>query len=163
MGTQTDDTIALSNDTITATVDDIIDQIPGGQEGSRLERDGEGGLDKSRVLELKQKGRDRENQLKRMHLREHRGLLQSQKHFDNIIMTQHLRKALSAGHDYTSEDGPHSDRIQWYIMQSLIKLAQSVHNRDTKALVTHLADTYNAHNGTHLKAPSYHRVWREPV
>ena len=85
MGPQTGNTIALSNDTITATVDDIIDQIPGGQEGSKLDitlnsRDwGGGGLDKSRVLELKQKGRDRENQLKRMHLGEHRELLQSQK------------------------------------------------------------------------------------
>ena len=98
-----------------------------------------------------------------MHLREHRELLQSQKNFDNIIMTQHLHQALSAGHNYNSEDAPHSNRIQWYIMQTLIKLAQSVHNRDPKTLITHLADTYNAHNGTHLKAPSYHRVWREPV
>ena len=48
-------------------------------------------------------------------------------------------------------------------MQTLIKLAQSVHNRDPKTLITHLADTYNAHNGTHLKAPSYHRVWQEPL
>ena len=60
----------------------MIDQILGGQEGSRLDttldsRDGEGGLDKSRELQLKQKGRDRESQ--RMHLREHRELLQSQK------------------------------------------------------------------------------------
>ena len=65
-----------------------------------------------------------------MHLRVHRELLQSQNNFDNIIMTQHLHKALCDGHDYTSEDGPHSDRIQWYIMQTLIKLAQSVYNRD---------------------------------
>ena len=64
-------------------------------------------------------------------------------------------------HDYTSEDAPHSDRIQWYIMQTLIKLAQSVHNRDPKTLITYLAVTYNAHNGTHLKAPSYHCVWRK--
>ena len=74
----------------------MIDQILGGQEGSRLDttldsRDGEGGLDKSRVLQLKQKGRDRESQLKGIHLREHRDLLQSQNNFDNIIMTQHLQ------------------------------------------------------------------------
>ena len=83
VATQTDDTIVVSKDTITDTIDDIIDQILGGQEGSRLDitldsRDG-GGLDKSRVLELKQNGRDGEDQLKRMHLREHRKLLQSQK------------------------------------------------------------------------------------
>ena len=77
-----------------------------------------------------------------MHLEEHRELLKSQKNFDNLIMTQHLQQALSAGHDYTSEDVPHSDRIQWYIMQTLIELAQSVHNRDPKTLITHLADTY---------------------
>ena len=47
-----------------------------------------------------------------------------------MIMTQYLHKALSDGHDYTSEDAPHSDRIQWYIMQTLIKPAQSVYNRD---------------------------------
>ena len=35
-------------------------------------------------------------------------------------------------------------------MQTLIKLVQSVHNRDPQTLITHLADTYNAHNGTHL-------------
>ena len=57
-------------------------------------------------------------------------------------------------HDYTSEDAPHSDRIQWYIMQTLIKLAQSVHNRDPKTLITLSADSYN---GTHLTAPTgYH-------
>ena len=89
-----------------------------------------GGLGKSRVLQLKQKGRDGENQLKRMHLKEHTELLQSQKNFVSIIMTQHLHKALSVGHDYISEGAPHSDRIQWYIMQTLIKLAQSVYNRD---------------------------------
>ena len=33
-------------------------------------------------------------------------LSQSQKNFDNLIMTQHLHKVLSAGHDYTSEDAP---------------------------------------------------------
>ena len=48
VGTQTDDTIAVSNDTITATVHYIIDQILGRQEGSRLDitidsRDGGGG------------------------------------------------------------------------------------------------------------------------
>ena len=90
----------------------MIDQILGGQEGSRLDttldsRDGEGGLDKSRELQLKQKGRDRESQ--RMHLREHRELLQSRKNFDNLILTQHLDKALSARYDYTSEDAPHSE------------------------------------------------------
>ena len=74
----------------------MIDQILGGQEGSRLDttldsRDGEGGLDKSRELQLKQKGRDRESHLKGIHLREHRDLLQSQNNFDNIIMTQHLQ------------------------------------------------------------------------
>ena len=90
-------------------------------------------------------------------------LSQSQKNFDNLIMTQHLHKVLSAGHDYTSEDAPHSDRTQWYNMQTLIKLAQSVHNRDPKTLITHLAVKYNAYNGTHLKNPSYHRVWREPL
>ena len=68
-----------------------------------------GGLGKSRVLQLKQKGRDGENQLKRMHLREHSELLQSQKNFDHMIMTQYLHKALSDGHDYTSEDAPHSE------------------------------------------------------
>ena len=75
-------------------------------------------------------------------------------------MTQHLHKALSAGHDYTSEDAPHPDRIQWYTSQTLVKLAQSVH---PKTLITHLAVKYNAYNGTHLKNPSYHRVWREPL
>ena len=90
-----------------------------------------------------------------MHLRVHRELLPSQKNFDNLKMTQHLHQTLSAGHDYTSEDAPHSDRIQWYTMQTLIKTAQLVHNRDPKAFVTHQADTYN---GLHLKAPSCHRV-----
>ena len=65
-------------------------------------------------------------------------------------MTQHLHKALSAGHDYTSEGEPHSERIQWYMTQTLIKLAWTVRNRDPKTLVTHLAVTCN---GTLLKAP----------
>ena len=58
---QTDDTIALSNDTITATVDDIIDQIPGGQEGSRLDitldsQDGGGGWIKVGCYNLNRRG-----------------------------------------------------------------------------------------------------------
>ena len=61
-------------------------------------------------------------------------------------MTQHLHKALFAGQDYTSEDAPHSDRIQWYIIQTLTKLTQSEHNRHPKTLITHLADKYNAYN-----------------
>lgn len=62
-------------------------------------------------------------------------------------MTQNLQKELAVGHDYTSEDAPRSDRIQWYITQTLAKLAQAVHNRDLKILLTHLADT---HSGTHV-------------
>ena len=81
MGTQTADTIAVSNDTITATVDDIIGQILVNRKGvewtlySTHGMEGGGRLYKRRVLELA----GQVNQLKRMHLREHRELLQSQK------------------------------------------------------------------------------------
>ena len=48
VSTQTDDTITVSNNMFTATVDDIIEQAPGTQDGSRLDttcdsRNGEGG------------------------------------------------------------------------------------------------------------------------
>ena len=48
--------------------------------------------------------------------------------------------------------------------QTLNKLAQAVRNRDLKILITHLADTYNARNDTHLRAPAgFHRLWWEPL
>ena len=50
-------------------------QIQGKRDGSRLDtthdsQDGDGGLSRSRALELKQKGRERENQLKLTHPRQ---------------------------------------------------------------------------------------------
>ena len=79
MGTQTGDTPLASNETLTATVYDTIEQILGKQEGGggKAEaigdsRDGEGGLERSRVLEFKQKGREMESKLKRTHIKEYK-------------------------------------------------------------------------------------------
>ena len=54
VGTQTDDTQFASDEMITATVDDIIEQILGKQEGGKADttsdlQDGEGGLEKQGV------------------------------------------------------------------------------------------------------------------
>ena len=78
LGMQSDDTPAASNDVITARVDDIIKQIYTlvKQGGSKLDTannswGGEGGLDRSIILGIKQKGRKRESQLKYTHQREY--------------------------------------------------------------------------------------------
>ena len=68
VGTQTDDTPLASTATLTATVDYIIEQILGKQEGGKADTtsnsgDREGGLERRRVLEFKQKGRETESQL----------------------------------------------------------------------------------------------------
>ena len=77
-------------------------------------------------------------------------------------MSQNLKKSLSVGHDYTSEDAPHTDRIIWYITQTLIQLADAAYKRNPKALIAYLADNYNANNNTNVRTPkSYTRVWRE--
>ena len=56
-------------------------------------------------------------------------------------MSQNLKKELSAGHDYTSEDAPHTDRITWYITETLIQLADAAYKQDPKPLIAHLTDT----------------------
>ena len=79
-------------------------------------------------------------------------------------MSQNLKKALSVGHDYTSEDAPHTDRIIWYITQTLIQLADAAYKQNPKALIAYLADNYNSGSNTNFKAPKgYNHVWREPL
>ena len=114
VGTQTNDTTLACNDKFTAIVD-IIKQILGKQEGSRMDttndsRDWERGLERSRVLEIKQKGRERDSQLKRTHITEYKEMKQSQQKCYHSLMSQNLKKELSAGQDYTSEDAADTDR-----------------------------------------------------
>ena len=79
-------------------------------------------------------------------------------------MSQNPKKALSAGHDYTSEDAPHTDRIIWYITQTLIQLADTAYKQNPKPLIAYLTENYNANNNTNIRAPKgYARVWREPL
>ena len=75
------------------------------------------------MLEFKQK--ERGSQLKHTHVRGHKEIKQSQWKLDHSIMSQNLKKELSASHDYTSEDAPHTDRISWYITQTLVQLADA--------------------------------------
>ena len=79
------------------------------------------------MLEFKQKGRERESQLKRTHIKEHEEIKQSQRKFDHSIMSQNLKKGLSAGQYYASEDAPHTSRMSWYITQTLIQLANAAY------------------------------------
>ena len=79
-------------------------------------------------------------------------------------MSQNLKKALSVGHDYTSEDAPHTDRIIWYITQTLILLVDATSKQNPKAFIAYLTDNCNANYNTNIRAPKGHaRVWREPL
>ena len=69
------------------------------------------------------------------------------------MMSQNLKKSLSAGQDYTSEDAPHTDRIIWYITQTLIQLADAAYKQHPKALIEYLTENYNANNNTNIRAP----------
>ena len=104
-------------------------------------RDGGGRGREKPGIRIQTEGWRRENELKRAHFREHKQIKQSQRKFDYSIMSQNLKKELSAGHDYTSEDAPHTDRITWYITQTLIQLADAAYKQDPKPLIAHLTDT----------------------
>ena len=47
----------------------------------------------------------------------------------------------------------HSDRLPWYMTQILMKIAGAEHVQEPKALITHLADSYNTVNNTNIGAP----------